>query len=53
MFVRSDRYEVGLEMLKQVGGSDYAAPLNSLQDVAPVLARFTIEFAYGWVMSRR
>jgi 4-carboxymuconolactone decarboxylase len=46
------RFDMGIDILKQVGGPDYAQPLEALNDVAPDLVRFTIEFAYGDVMSR-
>jgi 4-carboxymuconolactone decarboxylase len=48
----STRYDSGLATLKQVGGADYDGPLNQLKDVAPDLARFTVEFCYGDIMSR-
>ena len=47
-----DRYERGLELLKQVGGEGYDGPINTLRELAPDLARFTVEFGYGDVMSR-
>jgi 4-carboxymuconolactone decarboxylase len=52
MVAQSHRYEVDLDVLKQVGGPDYAAPVTGLQGIAPDLARFIVEFAYGDVMSR-
>lgn len=48
----STRYEAGLETLRQVGGAEFDGPLNQLKDVAPDLARFTVEFCYGEIMSR-
>ena len=48
----SERYNVGIEVLKQVGGENYDVPINSLRSIAPDLARLTVEFAYGDVMSR-
>lgn len=48
----SQRYERGVEVLKQVGGPDYDAPLKALEHIAPGLTRFAVEFAYGDVMSR-
>ena len=52
MPVDTDRYERGLKTLKQVGGEGYDGPINSLRDLAPDLARFTVEFGYGDIMSR-
>jgi 4-carboxymuconolactone decarboxylase len=48
----SDRHERGIEILRQVGGADYDAPINALSDIAPDLGRFTVDFGYGEVMSR-
>ena len=45
------RYDIGTEVLQQVGGADYDAPLRALERIAPDLARLTVEFAYGDVMS--
>lgn len=49
----SNLYEVGINILKQVGSIDYDTPLNSLQEIAPDLARLTVEFGYGEIMSRK
>jgi 4-carboxymuconolactone decarboxylase len=49
---RNRRYELGIEVLKRVGGADYDAPLKALEPIAPDLARFTVEFGYGDVLSR-
>ncbi len=48
----SDRYKRGIAILQQVGGTDYDAPIRALQDIAPALGRFTVEFGYGDVLSR-
>lgn len=48
----SRRYEAGVEVLRQVGGPDYDAPLHVLAETAPDLVRFVVEFGYGDVMSR-
>ncbi len=50
---QSSLYELGIDILKQVGGVTYDAPLNSLQEIAPDLARLTVEFGYGEIMSRK
>jgi 4-carboxymuconolactone decarboxylase len=49
----SNRFEIGVSVLKEVGGEKYDAPLRSLDNIAPDLARFTVEFAYGDIMSRK
>jgi 4-carboxymuconolactone decarboxylase len=50
--VDTDRYQRGLQVLRQVGGADYDRPISNLSQVAPDLARFTVEFAYGDLMAR-
>jgi 4-carboxymuconolactone decarboxylase len=52
MPLQTQRYDAGVGVLKQVGGRDFDAPLKALEDIAPDLARFTVEFAYGDIMSR-
>ncbi|WP_406297127.1 carboxymuconolactone decarboxylase family protein [Embleya sp. NBC_00888] len=46
------RYERGLAVLRQVAGTDRPAVLDSLADIAPDLARYTVEFGYGDIYSR-
>jgi 4-carboxymuconolactone decarboxylase len=41
-----------MAILRQVGGADYDALIRALQDIAPALGRFTVEFGYGDVISR-
>jgi 4-carboxymuconolactone decarboxylase len=48
----SDRYDRGLAALRQVTGTERPAVLDSLADIAPDLARYTIEFGYGDVWTR-
>lgn len=48
----TDRYKRGLDVLQKVGGTGYSTPLDGLRNLAPDLARFIVELAYGDVMSR-
>ncbi|WP_330250528.1 carboxymuconolactone decarboxylase family protein [Nocardia sp. NBC_00565] len=48
----NDRFERGLELLRQVGGKERPAVLDSLADIAPDLGRLTVEFGYGDILSR-
>jgi 4-carboxymuconolactone decarboxylase len=48
----SDRYERGWEKLKEVDGEAGERVMESLKDIAPDLARYVIEFAFGDVYSR-
>lgn len=50
--VSVERYSRGIEVLKKIGGAGYAIPIDRLAQVAPDLARFTVEFAYGDILSR-
>ncbi len=48
----NDRYERGWEKLKEVDGEAGERVMESLKDIAPDLARYVIEFAFGDVYSR-
>lgn len=46
------RFESGLAVLKQIGGKNYDVQLKRLAELAPDMARFTVEFGYGDLLSR-
>lgn len=46
------RYEQGLEKLKEIDGEAGEKVIEALQDIAPDLARYTIEFPFGDIYSR-
>lgn len=48
----SERYERGLKKLSEVDGIGGQNVITSLQEVAPDLAKYLIEFAFGDVYSR-
>ncbi|MGF6380756.1 carboxymuconolactone decarboxylase family protein [Paraburkholderia atlantica] len=48
----AERFTRGIEVLKRIGGAGYDIPVNRLAQVAPDLARLTVEFAYGDILSR-
>jgi len=50
--MKNERFVRGLNKLKEVDGEAGEKVINSLQDVAPDLARFVIEFPFGDVYSR-
>ncbi len=47
-----DRYQRGWEKLKEVDGEAGERVMESLKDIAPDLARYIIEFAFGDMYSR-
>ncbi len=47
-----DRYERGWDKLKEVDGEAGERVMESLKDIAPDLARYVIEFAFGDVYTR-
>lgn len=49
---RNERYERGLNSLRNLDAEASAAVQKSLQDISPDMGRFIIEFAYGDVFSR-
>ncbi|GIG59865.1 carboxymuconolactone decarboxylase [Longispora fulva] len=48
----NDRFERGLALLRTISGTQHPAVLDSLADIAPDLARYTVEFGYGDILSR-
>lgn len=50
--VPDDRYQRGLAQLEAVSGPHGAAVVESLNDIAPDLGRYIVEFAYGDVFTR-
>jgi 4-carboxymuconolactone decarboxylase len=46
------RHERGLDTLVRIGGPQAAASITAMNDIAPDLVRFAIDFAYGEVLSR-
>ena len=49
---KDQRFERGMALLQQIGGHDYDGPVNRLAQVSPDMARFTVEYPYGDVLSR-
>ncbi len=47
------RYEAGLEKLTEIDGEAGQNVIDSLQDICPDLARFTIEYPFGDIYSRK
>lgn len=47
-----DRYARGLAALRLVTGTEHPTVLDSLAEIAPDLARYTIEFGYGDIWTR-
>ena len=48
----NDRYERGMKKLKDIDGEAGEKVIESLKDIAPDLARYTIEFPFGDIYSR-
>jgi 4-carboxymuconolactone decarboxylase len=48
----SERYKRGWEKLKEVDGEAGEKVIASLQDIAPDLGRYTIEFPFGDIYTR-
>jgi len=46
------RYQRGLAQLEAVSGSHGAKVVQSLEDIAPDLGRYIVEFAYGDIFAR-
>lgn len=50
--MQDDRYQRGLAQLEIVAGPHGADVIRSLEDIAPDLGRYIIEFAYGDIFAR-
>ena len=50
--MQDDRYSRGLEQLEIVAGPHGAAVIRNLEDIAPDLGRYIVEFAYGDIFAR-
>lgn len=48
----NDRYQRGLEKLREIDGEAGERVLHSLEDIAPDFARYLIEFPFGDIYSR-
>ena len=52
LLMTSERYKRGWEKLKEVDGEAGEKVIASLEDIAPDLGRFTIEFPFGDIYTR-
>lgn len=47
------RFELGTEQLKQIGGAIGENVIKSLEDIAPDLGKYIVEFAFGDIYPRK
>ena len=50
--MREKRYEKGMKMLKIMNPNSYKQLEDTLEDIAPDLVRFVVEFPYGDIYTR-
>ena len=50
--MNNDRYDIGLEKIRQVYGEAGEDVIKNLKDISPAFARYVIEFAFGEIYSR-
>lgn len=48
----TERHARGLDVLRKIGGRDFDGPIGRLARISPDMARFTVAFPYGDVLSR-
>lgn len=48
----NERYARGLDVLRKIGGPDFDGPISRLARISPDMARFTVAFPYGDILSR-
>lgn len=51
--MNQNRFEIGLEQLTKIDGSAGEKVIESLQDICPDLAKFTIEYPFGDIYARQ
>ncbi|MGI9887017.1 carboxymuconolactone decarboxylase family protein [Vibrio chagasii] len=51
--METSRFEKGLELLKQIDGEAGQNVIESLQDICPDLAKYTIEYPFGDIYARK
>ncbi|MCG9749481.1 carboxymuconolactone decarboxylase family protein [Vibrio brasiliensis] len=51
--MEASRFEKGLELLKQIDGEAGQNVIDSLQDISPDLAKYTIEYPFGDIYARK
>ena len=50
--MNNDRYDIGLEKIRQVYGEAGEDVIKNLKDISPEFARYIIEFPFGEIYSR-
>lgn len=50
--MEQSRFETGLELLKNIDGEAGQNVIDSLQDICPDLAKYTIEYPFGDIYAR-
>jgi 4-carboxymuconolactone decarboxylase len=51
--MEASRFEKGLELLEQIDGEAGQNVIDSLQDISPDLAKYTIEYPFGDIYARK
>lgn len=51
--IENDRFVLGTENLKRIDGKSGVKVINALNDIAPDLGNYIIEFAFGDIYSRK
>jgi 4-carboxymuconolactone decarboxylase len=50
--MNNDRYDIGLEKIRQVYGQAGEGVIENLKDISPDFARYIVEFPFGDIYSR-
>lgn len=50
--MKSERYKIGWNKLKEIDGEAGEKVINSLKDISPDLGKFIIEYAFGDIYTR-
>lgn len=51
--MKQRRYEIGREQLNRIDGADGEEVIRSLEDIAPDIGTYIVEFAFGDIYARK
>ena len=51
--MENNRYEIGLKKLQEVDGAEGIEVVESLNDIAPDMGKYIVEFAFGDIYNRK
>lgn len=53
MAMENTRYEIGIKKLQEIDGEEGISVVESLNDIAPDMGKYIVEFAFGDIYNRK